>query len=113
MINEFKDVMATLNSLIGLTVTKNDTERILSVELKNVINREESLELEFQHYLCEQQDDSVRFLRIIKTLLSHQYINSYLEEMNKGYPIRKDFLKDDLVDLLKRIMNKRLRNIKA
>ncbi|EGQ0303594.1 hypothetical protein HLE70_002389, partial [Staphylococcus pseudintermedius] len=48
MINEFKDVMATLNSLIGLTVTKNDTERILSVELKNVINREESLELEFQ-----------------------------------------------------------------
>ncbi|MDT0700419.1 hypothetical protein [Staphylococcus chromogenes] len=111
MLTKEKWIKEELNKIIGVQVHK----KVLCIKYiarfsKYIISHENNdVNLKYELYL--QYRDKLLYLRTHKIMLTHEYINNYLDKQNKGYEIHKDFLFDDLLILIKNLLNKRLMNI--
>lgn len=108
MLNKHDKVIESFKKLEGFRAERecsNGNKYISVIKVIDNIHKDEIvIELEYKHYI----QDILSFKTETNVYLTHGYVNEYLEEMNKGYEIRTDFLDDDIQDLVSVIIGMRL-----
>lgn len=108
MLNKHDKVIESFKKLEGFRVERecsNGNKYISVIKVIDNIHKDEIvIELEYKHYI----HNILSFKTGTNVYLTHRYVNEYLEEMNKGYEIRTDFLDDDIQDLVSGIISMRL-----
>lgn len=108
MLNEHNSVIETLKNLEGIQVIQEDSNGDTYIEYIKIIDYRNRQEIKMDFDIYKVVDGEMYLVEREGSLFTYKYINKYLKEKNKGYPVRLDFLEDDLQDFVYMIANRKL-----
>ncbi|MDP4468702.1 hypothetical protein [Staphylococcus hyicus] len=111
-IKEYDWIFRGFGFIVGLEVKKTIGSSSYQAMVTGYVFSKTKQDLTLNYCLKKWNKDRMEYTETHSILLTPNYICNFLIKQNKGYQISKDFLKDDLILLVRKLLNKRLSYLK-
>ncbi|WP_415408930.1 hypothetical protein [Staphylococcus agnetis] len=109
---DYEWIFSGFGFIVGLEVIKTIGSISYQAVVTDFIYSKTKEDLTLNYCLKKWNNDRMEYIGTYSILLTPNYIYNYLIKQNKGYTINREFLKDDLMLLVRKLLNKRLSYLK-